>query len=297
MTTRTGTDAVAEPGRAPSTAFGGPEFLASLETELRNGTIELPSWSKVTERARNALSRPEINNDELAKLLGAEAGLAVRVLTVANSALFTRGGRPLSDLRLAIMRIGHDNLRSAVYSYALAQLRQAPRLQHLRAPLQRLWHESTTVAALTRLVAVRTGSCDPDAALLAGLLHNIGKLYILSRLDDGAWAALDEAERATLLLSWHARLGGMVAANWQLGEALSAAIAEQETLDLSGTGQSALGAALAVALIGASAEAGDDSVAVHLATFTRFAIDTPGWLQMLEQARTESAALRAAFGD
>ena len=297
MTAPSGKDAVPGPEHASSSALRAPEFLSILEGELRGGTIELPSWSKVTERARNALSRPEIDNDELAKLLGAEAGLAVRVLTVANSALFTRGGRPLSDLRLAIMRIGHDNLRSAVYSYALAQLRQAPRLQHLRASLQRMWHESTTVAALTRLVAVRTASCDPDAALLAGLLHNIGKLYILARLDDSAWAGLDQTERATLLLSWHARLGGMVAANWQLGDALSVAITEQETLDATSSGQSALGAALAVAVIGASAEAGDASVATHLATFTRFAIDTPGWLQLLEQSRAESAGLRAAFGD
>ena len=129
------------------------EFMATLERELAAGTVTLPSWSKVTERARNALAAPDFDVDELARLLGAEAGLAVRVLTLANSAMFMRGGRPLSDLKLAILRVGHDMLRSAVYAHALLQLRQAPRLQRLRAILQQLWRESTQVAALARLVA------------------------------------------------------------------------------------------------------------------------------------------------
>ena len=273
------------------------DFLASISAELKAGHVELPSWSKVTERARAALARSNVDNDELARLVGAEAGLAVRVLTIANSAFLTRGGRRLSDLKLAIMRIGHDNLRSAIYSHALAQLRQAPRLQHLHAQLQQLWHESTMVAALARLIALRTASCDADAALLAGLLHNIGKLYILARLDDEMSVTIDQDTRSCLLLSWHASIGGMVAANWQLSDVLCQAIVEQEVLDIAVSGQSQLGAALAAAVIGANALGPFAQTAAHLQTFARFNIDAEGWSAMLEQARCESATLRATFGD
>lgn len=273
------------------------DFLASLIAELKDGQVELPSWSKVTERARTALARASIDNDELARLVSAEAGLAVRVLTVANSAFLIRGGRPLADLKLAIMRIGHDNLRSAIYSYALAQLRQAPRLKHLRTQLQQLWHESTAVAALTRLIALRTASCDADSALLAGLLHNIGKLYILARLDDETATTVDQDAAAALLLAWHARIGGLVAANWQLGGQLCQAIGEQDILDDAQSHQSSLGAALAAAVIGANAVGSVAEAATHLAAFARFEIDAGGWLALLEQAHRESAALRVTFGD
>jgi HD-like signal output (HDOD) protein len=273
------------------------EFLTSLVAELKASRVELPSWSKVTERARTALARAEIDNDELARLMGAEAGLAVRVLTVANSALFTRGGRPLSDLKVAILRIGHDNLRSTVYAYALAQLRQAPRLQHLRAALQQLWQESTTVAALTRLLAIRTGAADADEALLAGLLHNIGKIYILARLDDAAAVALDEHGRTALLLGWHARVGALVAANWQLADGLCAAIRDQEVLGAADSGQNSLGAVLAAAVVGANAAGSPAESAALLAGYTRFGLDAAGWLALLEQAGAESAGLRASFGD
>jgi HD-like signal output (HDOD) protein len=255
-------------------------FMASLERELVAGEVSLPSWSKVTERARTALAAPTVNVDELARILGAEAGLAVRVLTLANSAMFMRGGRPLSDLKLAILRIGHDMLRSAVYAHALLQLRQAPRLQRLRPVLQELWRESTQVAALARLVATRTADSDPDAALLAGLLHNIGKLYLYVRLDARDDQSLAAPVSVTLLTAWHARIGAAIARNWQMPEALCQAVADQDLLD-DGSSQSPLGAALSVAPI----------------TATLFGLNAAEWLELLGRAQAESTALRVTFGD
>jgi HD-like signal output (HDOD) protein len=274
-------------------------FMVSLERELAAGEVTLPSWSKVTERARNALAAPTINVEELARLLGAEAGLAVRVLTLANSAIFMRGSRPLSDLKLAILRIGHDMLRSAVYAHALLQLRQAPRLQRLRPILQELWRESTQVAALARLVAARTADSDPDAALLAGLLHNIGKLYLYVRLDNNEDQSLAAPISVTLLTAWHARIGAAIARNWQMPEVLCQAVADQDLLDDSST-HSDLGAALSVAVIGANASADPlqlEETAAHLANFSRFGFNATEWLELLVRAQAESTALRVTFGD
>jgi HD-like signal output (HDOD) protein len=274
-------------------------FMVSLERELAAGEVTLPSWSKVTERARNALAAPTINVEELARLLGAEAGLAVRVLTLANSAIFMRGSRPLSDLKLAILRIGHDMLRSAVYAHALLQLRQAPRLQRLRPILQELWRESTQVAALARLGAARTADSDPDAALLAGLLHNIGKLYLYVRLDNNEDQSLAAPISVTLLTAWHARIGAAIARNWQMPEVLCQAVADQDLLDDSST-HSDLGAALSVAVIGANASADPlqlEETAAHLANFSRFGFNATEWLELLVRAQAESTALRVTFGD
>jgi putative nucleotidyltransferase with HDIG domain len=275
------------------------EFMAALERELAAGVVTLPSWSKVTERARSALAAPTFNIDDVARLLGAEAGLAVRVLTLANSAMFMRGGRPLSDLKLAIIRIGHDMLRSAVYAHALLQLRQAPRLQRLRSALQQLWRESTQVAALARLVAARTGAGDPDAALLAGLLHNIGKLYLYVRLDGREDQSLNTPTTVTLLTAWHARVGAAIARNWQMPEELCQAVADQDLLDGEGT-QSDLAAALSVAVIGATASSDPvqlEETAGHLANFSRFGLNAAAWLELLGRAQAESTALRVTFGD
>ena len=275
------------------------EFMRTLEHEVAAGAVILPSWSKVTERARAALAAPAFDINELAGLLGAEAGLAVRVLTLANSAMFMRGGRPLSDLKLAILRVGHDMLRSAVYAHALLQLRQAPKLQRLKHTLQQLWRESTQVAALARLLVIRTGKGDPDAALLAGLLHNIGKLYLYVRLDTGADEAGNLPASITALTAWHARIGSAIARNWQMPEALCQAIADQDLLD-SSSSQDDLAAVLSVAVLGTNASFNPAQLAetaAHLAQFTRFGLDAAAWLELMERAQAESTALRVTFGD
>ncbi len=272
-------------------------FAQDLAAEIGRGDIELPAWSQMTERARAALNDEALDDERLARLLAAEAGLAVRVLTIANAAMFASGGARTADLKLAVMRLGRDCVRSAVYAYALAQLRHAPKLLQVRTELRHLWRESTAVATLARLVAVETGQVDPDEALLAGLLHNIGKLALLAQLERAPPALGDPQARVALLIAWHARIGLALSLAWRLPESVCNAIAEQDTLEATRGGRANLNDVLAVAVIGAGAEQDLGQVAGHLAAFGRFGLDAERWLALLERARLESAALRNAFGD
>ena len=272
-------------------------YAQELAAAIGRGAVELPAWSQMTERARAAFNDENLNDDRLARLLAAEAGLAVRVLTIANAAMFAAGGARTADLKLAVMRLGRDCVRSAVYAYALAQLRHAPRLLEVRAELRLLWRESTAVATLARLVATATGCVDPDEALLAGLLHNIGKLALLAQLEQAPPALRESPARDALLIAWHARIGLALALNWRLPEAVCNAIAEQDTLEATRGGRANLNDVLAVAVIGSGAGQDDQQVAEHLAAFSRFGLDAERWFALLERAQLESAALRGAFGE
>jgi HD-like signal output (HDOD) protein len=289
----------ANPRPAPDGADGSEtarQFAQQLATAIGRGDVELPAWSQMTERARAALNDENLDDDRLARLLAAEAGLAVRVLTIANAAMFASAGTPTADLKLAVMRLGRDCVRSAVYAYALAQLRHAPKLLQVRAELRQLWRESTAVATLARLVATATGAVDADEALLAGLLHNIGKLALLTQLDQAPDLRAPSA-RAALLSAWHARIGLALALSWRLPEAVCNAIAAQGTLEAARGGHANLNDVLAAAVIGAADGQDIAPVAEHLAAFSRFGMDAARWGQLLERARLESAALRNAFGE
>ncbi len=290
----------AHPMQASAAASGGElarRYAQELAAAVGQGTVELPAWSQMTERARAALDDESLDDERLARLLAAEAGLAVRVLTIANSAMFARGGARTADLKLAVMRLGRDCVRSVVYAYALAQLRHAPRLLDVREELRQLWQESTAVATLARLVAAATGEVDPDEALLAGLLHNIGKLALLAQLDKAPRELREPQARAALLIAWHARIGLALALNWRLPEAVCNAIAEQDTLEATRGGRANLNDVLAVAVIGSGAAQDDRQVADHLAAFSRFGLDAGRWFVLLERARLESVALRSALGE
>ncbi|MCC7464314.1 MAG: HDOD domain-containing protein [Gammaproteobacteria bacterium] len=272
-------------------------YAQELAAQIDHGAVELPAWSQMTERARAALNDDAVDDEQLARLLAAEAGLAVRVLTIANAAMFAVGGARTADLKLAVMRLGRDCVRSAVYAYALAQLRHAPRLLQVREELRQLWRESTAVATLARLVAAETSQVDPDEALLAGLLHNIGKLALLAQLQQAPAALREPQARVALLIAWHARIGLALSLNWRLPESVCNAIAEQDTLDATRGGGANLNDVLAVAVIGSGVEQDVQQVAGHLAAFSRFGLNAERWCTLLERARLEAAALRAAFGD
>ena len=105
----------------------------------------------------------------------------LRLMRIANSASLNRSGKAVTDLRTAINRIGHNMVRSASISFAMAQIRRSNKLVGLEDQLQQLWNESTSVAALSFVLARTCTRVNPDEALLVGMMHGIGKLYVLTR--------------------------------------------------------------------------------------------------------------------
>src|SRR4051812_37145287 len=155
-----------------SSAFA---FVTELAQEVSTGKVELPSFPDIAVRVRKALGDEQVSNEQIARLVGSDPGLAARVFTLANSAALNRSGRNVSDLKMAVNRIGHHNVRTAAVSFAIAQLRRAAELKHISKELEALWQESTMVAALAYAVAARS-RVNADESMLAGLLHNVGKI-------------------------------------------------------------------------------------------------------------------------
>src|SRR5918995_5914804 len=91
-------------------------FVTELAKEVSSGKVELPSFPDVAVRVRKVLADEHVSNEQIARVVGSEAGLAARVFTLANSAALNRAGRSVSDLKMAVNRIGHNNVRTAAVS-------------------------------------------------------------------------------------------------------------------------------------------------------------------------------------
>jgi len=98
------------------------EFLRSLAAEVSGGTVNLPCFPDVVIRIRKALADPEARLTQTVKIVGAEPRLAARLLQAANSAAFNHSGKPLTDLRAAITRLGHRAVQSSAMAFAVQQL-------------------------------------------------------------------------------------------------------------------------------------------------------------------------------
>ena len=127
----TTTNSAAEEATAPADVSGAFAFVSELAQEVSQGKVELPSFPDVAVRVRKVLADEHVSIEQVARVVSSEAGLAARVFTLANSAALNRSGRTISDLKTAVNRIGHNNVRTAAVSFAIAQLRRASELRHI----------------------------------------------------------------------------------------------------------------------------------------------------------------------
>lgn len=273
-------------------------FVSELAQEVSSGKVELPSFPDVAVRVRKVLADEQVSNEQIARIVGSDAGLAARVLTLANSAALNRTGRPVGDLKTAINRIGHNNVRTAAVAFAIAQLRRASELRNIAPQLERVWQEATLVAALSYSIA---SSCqlNSDESMLAGLLHNVGKLYILARANRHGALFREPAALAQVMRDWHANVGKAIVENWGFPEHIAEAIGEHENIDRT-VGQADVTDVLTVAVMAAGFMGHEVDFELNMQgvkAFRRLSLDNAKCAHIMQSCSDEIAALRSALGD
>jgi HD-like signal output (HDOD) protein len=273
-------------------------FLGNLASEVSKGTVNLPCFPDVVMRIRKALAEPEVGLSEIVKIVGTEPRLAARLLQAANSAAFNPAGKHLTDLRAAITRLGHRPVQSAAMSFAVKQLRLAPALRTISKPLNVLWEQSISVAAICQVVARRT-RVSPEEAFLTGLLHGIGRLYIMVRSVGKSDALYQDPTFVDMIASWHAAIGKAVLENWGFDEHMCEALADQDDHDRSGKNEPDLTDIIivAVALARVLREPGPRSVETeHIKSFGRLRLTPQNCAEILKHAEHQLGSLHAALG-
>ena len=296
-------DDVTTPGADDySTAFA---FVQSLAAELSRGRVDLPTCPDVVSGVREALnSGDELSNTLATRVITSDAGLAARMFSQVNSNAASgagRGGhrRSFVDLKLAVTRVGPDKVRSAALPYVMEKLRSAQAHEHIREDLAKLWERSTMVAAIARVLASRTQAAPPDVALLAGLLHNVGSVYLLARAEKHLDLFRNPTIRELLLHDWQASIGKAIAQNWGLPDEIADAIGDQDQLDRHDAGARDLTDVLCVAVRAAAFFGHPDQLEIALGSLPlsrRLALGREALHAAMGEAAAEIARLRAALG-
>lgn len=157
--------------------------MEKLVAEVGRGEISFPTHADVAFRVRLALDDPDLHLDKATQIVQAEPLLAARVVALSNSVAFNRGGRPVTDVRNAVSRLGIGFVRALATAVVMRQMAAGCGLPAMRAVADRLWEHTTHVAALARLLALRFNRAKADMALFAGIVHEVGGFYLISRAD------------------------------------------------------------------------------------------------------------------
>jgi len=274
-------------------------LVEELGRSLRSGDLTLPSLPEVALKIRSALADENVSIGEVSRLIGADPALAARILKTANSALFYRGSKPITSVHGAVSQLGYRMVRNVALSFAAQQVFIGYGSEHLRSHLTTIWQHSVHTAALAHMLARVRTRLNPDEAFLAGLLHEVGRLYILMRAKENAEVLASEQAFEAVMAEWHPRLGRAVIETWSLPADLANAVGEHQACGLEAPEPPTLTHVLAVANYLAEhseTAVNDEQFHANAPSFGSMSMDKPTFDWLIRAGDVDIRLLMLAFG-
>lgn len=195
------------------------DLVEEIRTEIENKTLQLPTLPEVALQIRDEVESENTDATTIATMVAKDAALSARLLQVANSPLY-RGRVEIDSIQQAITRLGLKMVRSLVVSIAMKQIFQATS-DTLDKQFRQIWDDSLQVAAISRVLAAGVPELENEQAMLGGLVHNIGALPILTKIDEQYGFSAGETVVAHMIDTLGPAIGAHILKNWNFSEALA----------------------------------------------------------------------------
>ena len=180
----------------------------SIIAKVTKGELAFPTSAQLALKLRQTLDDPDCHMDDVTRLVQAEPLLAARVVAIANSVVYNRSGQQISDVRQAVVRLGLRTVRTQAMALVARQMAGQPAGAAQQALASRLWEHTAYVAALAHMIARHVTHQDPETALFAAIVHEIGGFYLISCAD--AYPGLIDDDFSDWMESGEAAVGRAV---------------------------------------------------------------------------------------
>jgi len=223
----------------------GPLPLLDRDAVL-TGIRRLPSLPTVIVEFLHSIEDDSADPRLLARQLARDQALAAKVLRVANSSFYGFQGK-IETIADAFLVLGLQGVRTLAVGAALTSaFSLRPRDLSGTWDFDTAWRHSTAVALAAKSLAQRIGASE-GLAFVAGLLHDIGRLVLVSSFPQHTLAVIRAATHSAQETGWlfaerrtlgtdHAAIGQLLAEQWRFPRALSEAIGSHHTPDANAGG-------------------------------------------------------------
>ncbi|HEY5799144.1 MAG TPA: HDOD domain-containing protein, partial [Burkholderiaceae bacterium] len=202
--------------------------MPQFDHDIRNRLLvaRLPAMPQILVKLIELCQNDETGMAELARLIATDPGMTTKCLGLAHSSAFHRAG-PRIGLEQALSAMGTDMIKTLVISESVFQT--FSNFSHSSSTdLRAFWKHALTAAVTARETARAIGYPHIEEAYLAGLLHDVGRLALLSAApqeyaynflaqDDDSLCAI---EQRTLEIT-HPEAGAWLLERWQLDSFLA----------------------------------------------------------------------------
>ncbi len=197
-----------------------------LTKDLSNNRLELPSVPDVALKIRQALYDENSNFRQIANIITSDPAITTKIIKTANSALY-RSIHKIDDCQMAVTHLGTKVTYQLVTSFSMKELFKT-RNRALKKKMQAVWNHSREVAALSFILAKIPPGFNPEHALLAGLLHDIGAIPIITFADKHPEIISDDKKFDLLIDTLKGERGDTILSKWQFTEDLITAAREAQ---------------------------------------------------------------------
>lgn len=187
-------------------------------TAIENDQLVLPTLPEVALQVREAAADEDIDVKKLSGVITNDAALSARIIKVANSPLL-RGSQAIEDLKMAVSRLGINYTANLATGLAMEQMFQATS-DIIDEKMREVWTRSTEVAGISHVLARHYAKLQPDQATLAGLVHKIGVLPVLTYAEDNRKLLKDIPMLDRLIEVAYPEIGRKILEHWDFPEAL-----------------------------------------------------------------------------
>lgn len=207
-----------------------PTFKRTFSIEdLLKQRINLVSLPQLVVQLQEAINSPKASADDIAKIIGNDVKLTASLLRLVNSPLYGMVNK-IETVSRAVAIIGLRPLASLAMG---ATLISGFNKQIQGTHLEEFWLHSIACASIAKRFAEQTNRNNPERYFVDGLLHDIGRLFLLGGFPEETEAvysyaaakgmSLHQAEKLVFGFS-HVEIGSLILEKWNLSEATTTAV-------------------------------------------------------------------------
>jgi HD-like signal output (HDOD) protein len=187
-------------------------LLTLFYEHFTKGELRTPHFPDIALKLREAIHK-DCGIADIVKIINLDPVISAKLIQVVNSPIY-KPVNPISNCLDAVNRLGLTTTRNLVTAFSMRGLAQSknPLTKKL---FQQNWLQSIKVSSISHTLAQLTKRADPDEALLAGLLHNIGVLPILTFADSLPEDAYQQTDIEFCVNEIYGQVGSIILEQWE----------------------------------------------------------------------------------
>nr|WP_321400655.1 HDOD domain-containing protein [uncultured Desulfobacter sp.] len=181
----------------------------------------------VAMQAYNVASNPESTLDDIVEKILLAPALTIKILKIVNSPFYGLGNK-ISSIKDAVVLLGTDEVINMAFGLSLSESFLNANLKGLMDP-KALWRHAMGTALIARYLCRELPQFKDMGIFTAGLLHDIGKIYLIENFSDLYTTILSRAKESTVPISAveqeilgmdHGKIAQRIGENWNLPDPL-----------------------------------------------------------------------------